>query len=98
MAAARACDRRGWLMRKVRLSDAVQPSSRPLPPGLCLYTIADLAAIAQCSIRHIERLIELGQAPVADRRLGTLARWYPVAVSRWVNGVEIERASNHDCH
>jgi hypothetical protein len=73
-------------MRKAYPSDAVPAAARALPDGLRLYTIADLAAIGQCSIRHVERLIENGQVPPADRRLGTLARWSPKAALAFVNG------------
>lgn len=75
-----------------------QPASRRPAPSRTLWIVADVAAFAQCSERHVWNLVRAG-LPVV--RVGALTRFEANAVRKWfraagTKGTEIERRQHLD--
>lgn len=54
----------------------------PREPSL-LVSVEDVAAMCQCSARHIYRLCDGGRMP-RPHKIGALCRWDRAAVQQWV--------------
>ena len=54
------------------------------PPDAEVYTADDLAALLQCSARHVWRLHDAGAMPPAVR-VGRLVRWTKSAIASWMD-------------
>lgn len=73
-------------------------ASRRPAPSHNLWTVADVAAFAQCSERHVWNLVRAG-LPVV--RVGALTRFEANVVRKWfraagTKGTEIERSQQLD--
>jgi predicted DNA-binding transcriptional regulator AlpA len=57
-----------------------------LPDDACI-TAAEFAALAACSVRHIDRLVKAGKAPPPIRNLGSqVRRWRMGVIRAWLEG------------
>jgi predicted DNA-binding transcriptional regulator AlpA len=57
-----------------------------LPNDACI-TAAEFAALAACSVRHLDRLVKAGQAPQPIRSLGSqVRRWRMGVIRSWLEG------------
>ena len=56
-------------------------------PNVCaeLLDVVSVAALLNCSSRHVYRLADAGKMP-PPLRLGSLVRWNRRAVSEWIGG------------
>jgi hypothetical protein len=54
--------------------------------GAAVYTIADIARLAQTSERHIHRLKDLERIPGRIHGLGRLVRFSKASVDAWLAG------------
>jgi excisionase family DNA binding protein len=57
--------------------------SAPPEAAAATYTVPQLAALMQCSQRHVWRMLDLGQIPGVIR-LGRLVRFSRKAVDQWL--------------
>jgi excisionase family DNA binding protein len=55
----------------------------PDSPAAVLLSVDDVAALLNCSARHVYRLSDAGRLP-APVRLGTLVRWSRHAIECWI--------------
>lgn len=59
-------------------------STTPAPePVAVFFDIRGIAALLQCSTRHVQRLAETGQMP-APVKLGALSRWPKPVIEAWI--------------
>jgi excisionase family DNA binding protein len=60
-------------------------STLPAPdaPAAALLDVDTVAAMLDCSARHVYRLAGAGRMP-APVRLGSLVRWSRVVIERWI--------------
>jgi excisionase family DNA binding protein len=61
------------------MNDAI-PTEAP-----ALLDVNAIAALLNCSARHVRRLSEAGRAP-APVRVGSLVRWRRAEVEQWIAG------------
>jgi len=54
----------------------------PREPSL-LINVLDVAAMLQCSARHIYRLADAGRMP-RPYKIGALCRWDRAAIEKWI--------------
>ena len=60
-----------------------------LPDDACI-TAAEFAALAVCSVRHIDRLVKAGKAPTTIAGLGRqVRRWRMGAVREWLRAGQV---------
>jgi excisionase family DNA binding protein len=55
----------------------------PDPPAAVLLDVRAVAALLNCSSRHIYRLADAGLMP-GPMRLGALVRWSRTEIERWI--------------
>jgi excisionase family DNA binding protein len=70
------------------MSTAILPvtSSTDNSTSHAAYTVAQIAALAQASERHIWRLVDQGKVPGRIKGLGRLVRFSKSAVDAWLSG------------
>jgi excisionase family DNA binding protein len=52
-------------------------------PAAALLSIREVAALLNCSARHLYRLVDSGRAP-GPLRLGALVRWPRKVIDDWI--------------
>jgi excisionase family DNA binding protein len=58
-------------------------ATAPEPPGAQLLDVRAVAALLDCSTRHVRRLHDAGRMP-PPVRLGALVRWRRQDIDRWL--------------
>jgi excisionase family DNA binding protein len=53
--------------------------------GVELFDVESVAAMLNCSPRHVYRLSDAGRMP-APVKLGSLVRWSAAAIREWIEG------------
>ena len=57
----------------------------PEPPAAQLLDVRAVAALLDCSPRHVYRLADAGRMP-SPVRIGALVRWRRAEVQEWIDG------------
>ena len=65
------------------MTASLPPADAPAPPAL--LDVRGVAALLDCSPRHVDRLADAGRMP-APRRLGSLVRWSRRELLDWIAG------------
>lgn len=55
-------------------------------PGRFSWTVDDVAAALQISVRHLKTIRDEDSSFPAPRLLGTVPRWAPSSIARWLSG------------
>jgi len=58
--------------------------TQPPPTEAKLLDVRAVAAMIDCSTRHVYRLVDAGKMP-APLKIGTLCRWRKKAVEEWID-------------
>jgi excisionase family DNA binding protein len=59
------------------------PVDQPAPTTALLLDVKQVAALLNCSVRHVWRLADAGKMP-PPRRLGHLRRWSRAEIEAWI--------------
>jgi hypothetical protein len=67
-------------------------------PARFSWTLDDVAAALQISVRHLKTIRDEDPSFPAPRLLGTVPRWAPASIARWLAGDPAPVAPGADAH